>query len=325
MNPLTRTEIMAAQSSGILLKSGTNEFEIVEFYLDELLDGKTFRGSYGINVAKVVEIIRQPKVTPVPMAPDTILGTFVFRGSVVPLIDLGVWLEKTKPAEQANPLALVTQFFDVTIAFAVSGINRIHRLRWEQVQPSSSFEGISSNSITGIVKIDDINILILDMEKIVAVMHPLEVSSAGTGGVAVASGEYKVLLVDDSPSIIKFLSDILSKEGFEVVTAGHGGQGLQKLRELQNRAGQPGDAGSKMVDIVISDIEMPEMDGYTFCQTVKNDPAFGNLPVILFSSLITENQRHKGMTVGADDQISKPQAGLLADKARELIRKYSAA
>ncbi|MFP5212399.1 MAG: chemotaxis protein CheW, partial [Acidobacteriota bacterium] len=116
--------------TGILLKAGTNEMEIVEFYIDEVIRGKeeVYRGCYGINVAKVMEIIQKPRVTPIPLAPPGLLGTFISRGKVIPLVDLAMRLGKEKPAEEINPLAIVTEFNRTLMAFAVSGVNRIHRL-----------------------------------------------------------------------------------------------------------------------------------------------------------------------------------------------------
>ena len=308
---------MAVQA-GILLKSGTNELEIIEFYIDEIKDGGIYRGSYGINVAKVVEIIQQPKTVPVPMAPKEIQGTFVFRGKVILLVDLAAWLGKIRPQEQTNPIALVTQVYGVMMAFAVSGINRIHRLNWGQIESAGAFLGSFSDSITGIVKVGEVNALILDMEKIVGELNPQaqmqeNVSTPGTGFT------YKALVVDDSPSLVRFLSDILIKSGFEVQTAINGAEGMSRLKTTVDRAQRAGKPLWDFIHIVISDIEMPEMDGYSFCLAIKNDPLLKRIPVILFSSLITDSQRHKGMAVGADDQISKPQTAQLAVRAKELI------
>lgn len=308
---------MAVQS-GILLQSGTNEFEIIEFYIDEIEETRIYRGSYGINVAKVVEIIQQPKTTPVPMAPKEILGTFVFRGKVIPLVDLAAWLGKTKPREQVKPLAIVIHVYNVMMAFAVSGVNRIHRLGWGQVDPAGVFLGAFGDTVTGIVKVNDVNVLIIDMEKIVGELSPQAQLQENVG--ALETGfRYKALVVDDSPSLVRFLSDILVKAGFDVETAINGADGQRRLKEIIDRAQKGRKPLSDFIHIVISDIEMPEMDGYSFCQAIKKDPALKTLPVILFSSLITDNQRHKGMAVGADDQISKPQTAQLASRAKELI------
>jgi len=310
---------MAVQS-GILLKSGTNELEIIEFYIDELDEGRLYRGSYGINVAKIVEIIQQPKTVPVPMAPREILGTFVFRGKVIPLVDLAAWLGKTKPEGQANPIALVAQVYGIMMAFAVSGINRIHRLSWGQIEPAGAFLGAFSDSITGIVKVGEVNALILDMEKIVAELNPQAQTQENVATLETGF-KYKALVVDDSPSLVRFLSDILTKAGFEVETAINGADGMRRLKAAADRAQRARRPLSDFIHIVISDIEMPEMDGYSFCLAIKSDPMLESIPVILFSSLITDSQRHKGMAVGADDQISKPQAAHLAIRAKELIEK----
>jgi two-component system chemotaxis response regulator CheV len=315
---------MMAQHTNILLAAGTNEMEIVEFYIDEVLDGeRTYRGSYGINVAKVVEIIRQPEVTSVPMAPAGMMGTFISRGKVIPLIDISARLGKRKPAEEVNPLAIVTEFNRTTTAFAVTGVNQIHRLAWGQIDSVGRALGSFSNSITGVVKIEDRNVLILDMEKLLTDINPASAMKGDVETSAVAAErQYKALVVDDSASIRNIIASMLEKAGFVVRKAGDGEEAWQLLQELRDRSVNEGCPIRSYLDIVISDIEMPQADGYSLCQAIKRDPVCRGLPVILFSSLISEKQLHKGRAVGADDQISKPETSNLAQRASELIDQY---
>lgn len=312
-----------AQQTGILLTAGTNEMEIVEFYLDELQGGRIYRGSYGINVAKVVEIIREPKATPIPMAPPGIMGTFISRGKVIPLVDLSVRLGKQKSDGEINPLAIVTEFNRTAMAFMVSGVNRIHRLAWGRIEPAGGFLSSFSSSITGIVKVEDRSILILDMEKILAELNPdMSIREDAEVSAAAPDVQYKALIVDDSSSIRNILAGKLEKAGYNITKASDGSEALKYLQKLSARSQREGRPIHDFIDIVISDIEMPQMDGYSLCHSIKKDPVLQALPVILFSSLISEKLLHKGQSVGADDQISKPETTNLALRAGELIEQY---
>ncbi|MGA3116814.1 MAG: chemotaxis protein [Syntrophobacteraceae bacterium] len=312
-----------AQNTGILLATGTNEMEIVEFYLDESLGAEVYRGCYGINVAKVVEIIRKPKVTFLPQAPRGFLGTFLSRNRVIPLIDLAVQLGKTKPEEEVTPLTIVTEFNKSTLAFVVSGVNRIHRLEWGQIEPGGPILDGMTNSITGIVKMADRNLLILDMEKILAELNPQYAIRDDVEMLPVGVDlHYKALIADDSSSIRKILSRKLEQAGFTIRMASDGSEAWECLKELKTLAQKEKRPIHDYIDIVISDIEMPQMDGYSLCHSVKQDQVLKALPVVLFSSLINEKLIHKGQSVGADEQITKPEAASLARRAGELIEQY---
>ncbi len=312
-----------AHNTNILLTTGTNEMEIVEFYIDEIIGAQVYRGCYGINVAKVVEIIRKPKATSLPEAPAGFLGTFLSRDRVIPIIDLAIQLGKNKPKEEINPLTIVTEFNKFTLAFVVSGVNRIHRLMWEQIEPAGQFLNGMTNSVTGIVKMEDRNILILDMEKILGELNPqyairddVEIPPINV------DLNYKALIVDDSSPIRKILSKKLEQAGFVVRAKSDGSEAWEYLKELKTLSQKEKRPIYDYIDIVISDIEMPQMDGYRLCQSVKQDQVLKALPVVLFSSLINDKQIHKGQSVGADEQITKPESANLAQRAGQLIEKY---
>ncbi len=176
--------------TNILLEAGTNELEVVEFYLDEFVPPSTdapqtdengqpvapasYRGYYGVNVAKVLEIIRMPKVTELPeVQHPSVLGAFNLRSRIIPLVDLAMWLGKTHPANEEQPKTIVTEFNNVTTAFMVSGVNRIHRISWEQVEPPNKYvAAVSNNTVIGVVKLEDRIIFLLDLEKVVANLNP---------------------------------------------------------------------------------------------------------------------------------------------------------
>ncbi len=328
-----------AYQTGILLKTGTNEMEIVEFYLDESVavpghcEGKVCRVSYGINVAKVLEIIQLPVVNKVPMAHPSVLGTFILRKKVIPLIDLALQLGKVKPDDQECALAIITEFNRTTMAFEVSGVNRIHRLAWSEIEPAEPVLGQFSSSVTGIVKFEDRNVLILDMEKILAELNA-QYSLTGPEAAhlyTLPQGERnprekpeaatppKALIADDSSSIRTILKRKLEEDGFRITTASDGESALSILMGFKERSQKENRPINDYIEVLISDIEMPKIDGYSLCQAVKKDPVLSALPVILFSSLINDRLLHKGKSVGADEQITKPETANLTESARRLI------
>ncbi len=312
--------------TNILLEAGTNELEVVEFTLLEQPPGETetYHGHYAVNVAKVLEIIRMPKVTELPqLSHPSVLGAFNLRSSIIPLVDLSVWLGKTKapPEEGAEDgKVIVTEFNGVVTAFLVSGVNRIHRINWEEVMPPGAYlASFSSDCITGVINLESRIVFVLDLEKIVTDLNPAMALRLDLDFEAHRGKVMKALIADDSSLIRNMLRDLLEKAGFSVETAFHGQELWERLQKMNHLAKEQGRQLTDFVQIVITDIEMPTMDGLTLCKKIKDDPDLGRLPVILFSSLITDKLRHKGEAVGADDQISKPEVTQLARRARDLI------
>lgn len=310
--------------TNILLESGTNELEIVEFLItEELPDGGSYTGHYGVNVAKVLEIIRLPEVTKMSDSDQAcVLGAFNLRSRVIPLIDLGAWLGKTTLPSENNKV-IVTEFNNVTNSFLVSGVQSIHRLSWEQVEPPGDHVvGFSQGSITGVVKLEDRIIFLLDMEMVVADLNPklgIQESTVAEESDAANHAACKILFADDSSMIRKTLSSGLQRAGFEVTLANDGKQAWEQMLSYKQEAEAKGKPVTDFVNILISDIEMPVMDGHNLTKRVKEDPVLGILPVILFSSLITDALKHKGEAVGADDQITKPNIATLVDRTRALL------
>ena len=330
-----------AELTNILLESGTNELEMVEFYLDEtlqpgdaLLEGLTaqavgddqaahYRGYYGVNVAKVLEIIRMPKVTELPeVQHESVLGAFNLRSRIIPLVDLTTWLGKEPAPRSEEPKTIVTEFNNVTTAFMVSGVNRIHRISWEQVdQPNPYMAAVSSNTIVGVVKLEGRIIFLLDLEKVVANLNPkLSLRLDDLGEDWDGTTGYRALVADDSALVREMQRDLLERAGFKVIVTTNGREAWDCLTSFRRRVEEEGRPLSDFVQVVVSDIEMPMMDGLNLTSRIKNDSILKQLPVLLFSSLITEKLRHKGVSVGADGQISKPEVGTLAKRAAALIR-----
>lgn len=331
---------MSNETTDILLEAGTNELEIVEFYLDEepkeeeselnqedsIDEERPSRISYfGVNVAKVLEIIRMPEVTEMPeVSHESVLGAFNLRSRIIPLLDLSVWLSK-KRIENEPPKVIVTEFNQVTSAFMVSGVTRIHRISWEDVEaPNKYVSALSSDSITGVVKFDNRIVFILDLERIVSELNPAMRLKLDANYEIDGHAGYKALIADDSPLIREMIRDMLGQAGFRVEKTNNGRECWERLLELKAMSVTESRPITDFVQVIVSDIEMPMMDGHHLTKKIKEDPILKELPVILFSSLITEKLRHRGETVGADDQISKPEITYLAQKAASLIEERKA-
>ncbi len=305
--------------TNILLESGTNELEIVEFYIDE----EGYRGHYGINVAKVVEIIRMQPVTAMPhMSHHSVLGAFPYRnGKIVPLVDLALFLDKT-PESVEDPKVIVTEFNKTQTAFLVSGVNRIYRLSWEDVEPPGKFlQKMSGQSVTGVVKLEGRVIFLLDLEAIVATLQPnLALKAYERPDEGEDTKKFRILHADDSASIRKLVFSMLDKDGrFEVLQCNDGKEASEKLMEIKAEAVKANLPIESYLQGVITDIEMPFMDGLTLCKEIKDDAVLKNLPVAIFSSLITQSTIHKAESVGADAQFAKPDLKGIADKIYDLM------
>lgn len=318
--------------SGILLSSGTNELEIIEVFIDE--EGG-YRGYYGINVAKVLEIISLPQViNKPPNAAFFVSGVFNHRGKVILLLDLAQWLGRRQLASE-KPTVIITEFNKVTSAFLVSGVTRIHRTSWANIKPLDSFIQRYCDAITGMILLENKTVLMLDLEKAMGELYPnlaipyrtgtdseqQSLPDAGSNDKKLAR-PVKVLHADDSKMIRQRVKQLLEEHNeCEVVSMVDGKEAWLHLEKLKKESSEQNKKVTDFIDLVLTDIEMPEMDGYHLCQKIKSDPDLQKLPVVLFSSLITDKLRHKGESVGADAQFAKPSPDDLIRDLKSLLEK----
>lgn len=307
----------------ILLDTGTNEFEIIEFYIDEIDSGNDDRDYFGINVAKVLEVVEAPDgLEAAEGAPHpSFLGTMSLRDIILPVIDLSVWLDiERKPSE--FELIVVTEINNVITGFLVSGVTQIHRIGWGDLKtPNKLIADMESNCITGTVELKDRFVLMIDLERILSELDP-EMAEKKGGSSYVAPEKYTAVLVDDSVSVRALLNKNFEAANFDVHLFSNGLEAWEELLDMNRKALDQGASITDVVDVIVSDIEMPQMDGYTLTRNVKEHSDLSALPVILFSSLITKGLYHKGEAVRADDQVTKPEFNELTGRAIALIEKY---
>ena len=299
--------------TNILLESGTNELEILEFALGN--------NHYGINVAKIREILQYQQVTPVPNSHPSVEGIFMPRDTMITVINLRRCLGMDDGTEQG--LFIITNFNKLNIAFHVDQVIGIHRVSWEEIiKPDSTINSSTGVSVsTGVIKMNDRLVVILDFESIVSGISPetgLRVTDIDNLQERTRSDSC-ILIAEDSPLLSKLITDCLRKAGYqELIVTGNGQEAWDKICEFKN-------AGTLLdkVQLIITDIEMPQMDGHRLTKLCKSDDTIKKIPLIIFSSLVNEEMRRKGEQLGADAQLTKPEIGMLVDAVDQLIEKSS--
>jgi len=305
------------------LKVGSNEMELVDFRILKQEADSVYEGIYGINVSKVREIIRVPSLTELPGTPDFIEGIFDLRDVVIPVVNLAKWMGITEPEEsKKNSRIIITEFNNVLIGFVVHEAKRIRRINWNDIEPASfmsASSGLESNKITGVTRIEGDNVLlILDLESVVqdlglyepdvdAIPQELETFS----GLA--------LVLDDSATARKIVKEALIKMGFRVVEAMDGKEGLTKLEDLYNTYGEN---IADTLKIIISDVEMPKMDGFHFAANVKEDGRFKNIPIVFNSSISDHFSEGRGIEAGGEAYLVKFEASSFYNEVARVVRAH---
>lgn len=286
--------------SRILLENGTNELEVLEF----MLGGN----SYGINVAKIREIITYQEVTPVPNAHPSIEGIFMPRDTMITAIDLKNCLQMGTAS--AGGLFIVTNFNKLDIAFHVDSVVGIHRVSWTDIiRPDATVTNKADGVSTGIIKVNGKLIIILDFEKIITDINPetgLKITEIEELGYR-DRYDVPILIAEDSALLNKLIVESLRQAGYENLIHTENGQ---EAYDVICQCKAEGTLKQK-VQCIITDIEMPLMDGHRLTKLVKEDEATRDIPVIIFSSLVNEEMARKGQALGADAQLSKPEIGNL--------------
>lgn len=292
----------------ILLENGTNEVELLEF----IVSGN----HYGINVAKIKEIINYLEPTPMPNSHPCVEGVFMPRDKMITAIDLKRAIQRGESTK--GGLFILTNFNQLDMAFHVDEVIGIHRVTWKDiVKPNATVSDAEKGVASGIVKIKDRLIVILDFEKIVTDISPetgLKVSDIA------ALGHRKrcntpIVIAEDSALLNKLIVDSLTQAGYEnIVHTANGQEAYDYIMKCVDNG-----TVNEDVHCLITDIEMPMMDGHRLTYLMKNNEATKNIPVIIFSSLVNEEMKRKGESLGADRQLSKPEIGDLVRIVDELV------
>ena len=343
-------------NNGILLESGTNEVEILEF----VVNGQPF----GVNVLKIqaIEQFDPERVTQIQLSHPSVVGTLLFRESCITLVDLSLEMseiaqeltEEGSDISQAvdsvispelatsskaqgntqegqtdptgNKLTLVMEFNSMKTAFLVDGVNRIHRVSWESISPLSPFLASTDSKFTGSLQIEEREILIVDMEKVVTEILPKGQEMFSVGDVKGPLFEERaaatVYLAEDSAIIRDKVCQELARANYTNIKTFPNGlacyEAISKIKETAQIEGKP---ISDYFGGLISDIEMPQMDGLALCKNMKESLGIKDIPVIMFSSLINEQIARKCEDVGAEAYITKPQFTELVNLLDQFVLK----
>lgn len=295
--------------TNILMESGTNELEVLEFTVGN--------NHYGINVAKIREIVPFNVVTPVPNSHPSVEGIFMPRDLMITVVDLAKVIKAAPSEDVQKDMFIITNFNQLNVAFHVHSVVGIHRVSWREIiTPDTTISNADSGIATGVVKINNQLIVILDFERIVSDISPE--TGLKTSDIEALEGRARnnshILIAEDSPLLITLISNSLKKSGYTNLTLCVNGQeAWDYMNKIKNEE-VPDD-----VKCIITDIEMPLMDGHRLTKLIKTDDKLKHIPIIIFSSLINDQMRAKGEALGADVQLSKPEIGLLVNEIDKLL------
>ncbi|MEW5831333.1 MAG: chemotaxis protein [Campylobacterota bacterium] len=308
---------------GDILKVGSNEMELVDFRIFKREGDEIYEGIYGVNVAKVREIIRFPKLTELPGVPPFVEGIFDLRGVVIPVVNLAKWMGVESSEEMdKNARVIIAEFNNILIGFVVHEAKRIRRINWKDIEPASFVSnqgGLDGSKVTGVTRIeDDAVLLILDLEGVVQELGLYQPSS-GT----LEEGKYNfsgyVLLLDDSGTARRIIKDALEQMGFDVIEATDGEQGLRILEDMYEKHGE---SLSSKLRLIASDIEMPLMDGFHFAAKVKSDNRFKMIPIVFNSSISDHFSEIRGKEAGGEAYLVKFDSNLFYDEVARVVRAH---
>ena len=300
-------------AEGILLEAGTNELELLVFQIGET--------HFGINVAKVREIIEPRPTRSIPQSPVGVEGCFTLREEVLTLVNLRVCLNMPESNGAKTRAVIILSLSDIHCGISVDQVEMIHRISWENIEaPPEDFAGFGT-PITGMAKIDERVIMLLDFEKILGDLlgkHLFTDNASAAGGELDHKESIRILVADDSPTVRDSVNHFLRESGFRDICLCSDGE------EAWNTLQASCQEGETAFDIVITDVEMPKMDGLHLTAKIKNTEGLRDTPVILFSSLIQDGNQNKGDQVGADAQVTKSDSeGLLAHLDRLLLKRQA--
>ncbi|MFC4684644.1 MULTISPECIES: chemotaxis protein [unclassified Exiguobacterium] len=286
----------------ILLEAGTNELEIVIFQSGPFI--------FGINVMKVREIITMLPLTPLPGTPEAIMGLIELRGEVMTVIDLPMVIGHPRDVGD-NDRLIVCEFNGEKSVLRVDQVTEIKRISWEQIDTPSDLARGMQGITNGVVKTGDQMIILLDYERIALELSRKDImarESVKRLGARERSNKH-VWIAEDSEMLRTLIIDTLDDAGyFNTTIFNNGKEALDAFEQSDVQC-----------DLLITDIEMPQMDGLHLTKRLRDMDRFADLPIVIFSSLISDDLKHKGDAVGANAQITKPEIGILIATLDEFL------
>ena len=301
--------------TNILLESGTNELEFIEFKID--------KAWYGLNVAKVREIILMSKLTKAANMHKSVEGIFDHRGEIIPLINLAHWLERPASEDPSKDKIIICDINNTVFGFRVHLISRIHRISWDQLESPQSIIASTTSAITGVIKQESKLILMMDIERIINDIEPIaELNATSVKNIHnIQRQNVKIYFADDSPMIRSIAEDTFTKSGYNKINISKNGKELlNKLLEIKSLCRTKNKPLSNYIDVLITDIEMPQIDGMFLIKKIREDSLLTTLPIVVFSSISDNQIKEKTKKLGANYHVAKPKIEELIHTIDELIR-----
>jgi len=308
---MAETPALLDKITGKTTLVGSNKMEILLFSLGT---GEIF----GINVFKVREVCQTPSITKTPNMPEGIDGVISLRGNIIPVISLARFIQLADAPEDTGHTMIVTEFSRHTQGFLVHEVDRIIRVDWDRVKPPQTMLAGSDGLITAITELDDGRLVsILDVEQILA--NAIGIEPVPELPPVETEVERTVFFADDSAVARKEIVMVLDKLGVKYIQANDGGEAWERLQNLASRPQQEGSSLRDQISLILTDAEMPEMDGYVLTKNIKSDHRFDGIPVVMHSSLSSEANKIMGQRVGVDTYVAKFDPVELAETLRPLL------
>ena len=284
--------------------AGTNKLEILLFFLG--VDPRTGqRETYGINVFKVREVMRTPKITAAPDMPSSVEGMVSLRGALVPVIDLAKY--SGIPVDTPREIMIVTEYNGHTQGFLVEGVDTILRLDWSKMRvPPEMLMAQTGGLVTAVTELEDNRlVMMMDVEKVLSETTASDNELVFRSVVTIDRPDLTVFYCDDSSVARKQIQRTLDAMGVKGFSAVNGRQMWDEMEKVANYAKSNGRPPGSIINLILTDIEMPEMDGYILTKKIKSDPRFNGVPVIMHSSLSSMSNQKLGLSVGVDEYVPK--------------------
>jgi len=299
--------------------AGANKLEILLFTLGtDVSTGR--KETFGINVFKVREVMRIPEITRAPDMPSAVEGMVSLRGVLVPVVDLAKYIGISTDAPPA--IMIVTEYNGHTQGFLVGEVDTILRLDWAEMKvPPSMLTARMGGLVTAVTELKDSRlVMMLDVEKILADTSQIDDSHLFSTLIPLDKPNRTVLYADDSSVARKQVERTLEALNVKGISAINGRQGWEELQKIATQAEIAGRPVSDYIQLVLTDVEMPEMDGYVLTKNVKSDPRFAGIPVLMHSSLSSDANRQLGLSVGVDEYVPKFEPHRLAEVLNRLLK-----
>ncbi len=298
--------------------AGTNKLEILLFTLGT--DTRTGRReTYGINVFKVREVMRIPAITRAPDMPESVEGMVSLRGALVPVIDLAKYAGIE--TEDKADIMIVTEYNGHTQGFLVKAVDNILRLDWSAMRvPPAMLVAQMGGLVTAITELKDGRlVMMMDVEKVLSETGRFDSDEMIFKSVKPLGKDRTVFYADDSSVARHQIQRTLDAMGVKAIAAINGRQAWQELSKMADYADASHTSMKDMVQVILTDVEMPEMDGYMLTRKIKSDKRFSGIPVLMHSSLSSSSNQQLGKAVGVDEYVSKFEPQKLAQTLTRLL------